>query len=122
MLYSRAAFAPNGTGKAVLILTALESLLLKDDREPITQNLADRIAWVVGRDSEERMRVAANVREIYGLRSGYVHHGKQSPGQRAAVVQFLDIASAFFASVLQLTERFDSATEFVQSLDNQKYG
>lgn len=67
------------------LVTALESLLVSkaDISNPfstwsgITQQLADRCAFLLGHDLESTLEVAARVKTLYGVRSGIVHSGKE---------------------------------------------
>jgi len=53
-LYSEATRAKEFSSKLIYILSALESIFLKNENEPIQQNLAERIAILVGRDLDEK--------------------------------------------------------------------
>jgi hypothetical protein len=67
------------------LATALEILLVSkaDISNPfsswsgITQQLADRCAFLLGHDLESTLKVAAQIKTLYGVRSGIVHSGKE---------------------------------------------
>ncbi|WLT38116.1 hypothetical protein NON20_21645 [Synechocystis sp. B12] len=46
-LYSKASFTNEPVEKIVYVLSALESILLKDNNEPIQQNLGERLAFLL---------------------------------------------------------------------------
>ena len=49
LLYSKASLCTEPADKLLYVLTSLESLLLKNETEPIQQNMADRIAFVLAK-------------------------------------------------------------------------
>lgn len=67
------------------LATALEILLVNkaDVSNPfstwsgITQQLADRCAFLEGHDLPSTMKVVSDVKRLYGVRSGIVHSGKE---------------------------------------------
>ena len=54
--------------KLVYILASLESILLKNDSEPIQKNLGERMAFLIGPTVEARKTIIANVVETYARR------------------------------------------------------
>lgn len=75
MLYSRNSLERLPTGKLIYILSALESILLKNNNEGIEQNLGERMAFIIAKSVPDRRAVIANIKEIYHLRSQFLHHG-----------------------------------------------
>jgi hypothetical protein len=60
LTYSRGMTFPDISDRLVYLLSALESLFLKDTSEIIQQNLTERIAFVTVIEVDDRMRVVAN--------------------------------------------------------------
>ncbi len=77
-LYSKAAFTSDPMEKLVHMLSALESTLLRNESEPIQQNLAERIAIFTAQELSDRKNIIKNIKYVYGLRSRYLHHGHSS--------------------------------------------
>ncbi|MBP7069597.1 MAG: hypothetical protein KBA97_00830 [Methanothrix sp.] len=75
-IYSRSPLARDAIDKLIYILVAIESILLKDDNEPIQQNISRRMAYMIGNTVKERKVVIENVIKIYKLRSSFIHHGQ----------------------------------------------
>jgi hypothetical protein len=75
-LYSKSSLAKNVADKLVYILVALESLFLKDSSEAIMDNISERMAFFAGSTVAERKAIIGNVKKTYGLRSSYIHHGR----------------------------------------------
>jgi hypothetical protein len=76
LMFSKSCGTRDYNDKLVFALVALESALLRDSTESITQNVADRLATVVGRTLEERKEVRRCIKEAYRSRSKYLHHAK----------------------------------------------
>ena len=58
------------------LMVALESILLFDENEPITNNIAERTAFLLANCFNGRKKVKRIIKELYTKRSGIVHHGK----------------------------------------------
>src|ERR1019366_1246436 len=61
LLYSRNSVASETTDKLVFIVVSLESMLLKDGNEPISKNIGERLAFLIGSSVEERRAIVRNV-------------------------------------------------------------
>jgi hypothetical protein len=61
--------------RLVKLTVALESLLILDEREPISSNLADRTALLLAKKYPERKAIFEFVKRMYRKRSDVVHHG-----------------------------------------------
>ncbi len=119
LLYSRNSVAVEPSDKLVYILVALESILLRNDTEPITKSLGERMAFLIGKDIESRKAILANVAEAYRLRSAFVHHGNS--------VSDVDILSIFmlnawtcFHNLLFHRDYLDSKDQLIASLEERK--
>ena len=63
--------------EAPLYFSRAESILLLTESEAITQNIGERLAFLVGSDADSRLRVKKVVAEAYAVRSSFVHHGER---------------------------------------------
>lgn len=61
---------------AIDLRTALEALLLPDDKQEITFKVSLFGAWMLGRDYEERKRAFYRLKKAYALGSQAVHSGR----------------------------------------------
>ena len=59
----------------VKLVMALESLLILNGEEPISNTLAERVAFLLGRDYEQRLELKSFLKQMYDLRSKVVHRG-----------------------------------------------
>lgn len=73
----RAALTPDLRERLVWYCAGLESLLLRDDSEPILHNLAERLAILCYDTIEHRSGAIKDVKAAYTLRSRFVHHGHE---------------------------------------------
>ena len=119
LLYSRSALFDNATDKLVYILVALESIMLRNSNEPIQQNLSERIAFLIGRTVAQRKEIIQTIKNIYALRSSFIHHG--------ASISDYDMLGKFMLyawhSVIQLivaTDNFKTKDDFINMLDERK--
>jgi len=118
-LYSKAAFTDNALEKLVYVLSALESTLLKSSSEPIQQNLAERLAICIKPDLERRKQVIKTLREVYSIRSNYLHHGNSSE-ERDQIKKFLMNAWEFFIVLISNSKTFKTRADFLTYLDDLK--
>lgn len=64
--------------KFLKLMIALESILLFDENEPITNNVAERVAFILESKFDGRKSIKSIIQRLYKLRSGIVHHGKSN--------------------------------------------
>lgn len=120
-LYSKAAFTSDPLEKLVHMLSALESTLLRDENEPIQQNLAERIAVFTSQELSERKAIIKNIKYVYGLRSKYLHHGHQSSDLDELSTFFLRVW-LFYVQLVANARKFKSKAEFLDAIDDHKLG
>jgi hypothetical protein len=118
-IYSRAAFTADPLDKLVYILSALETLFLKNTNEGIQQNLGERMAILIGSSLEARKEVIKTVRSVYSIRSRFLHHGKQTE-QIDTISSFLRYARMAFRSVLLNIPNFQNKEAFLSAIDDEK--
>lgn len=121
-LYSQSALRSAPTEKLLAILIALESLLLRNQSEPITENIAVRLAFAVGETLEERKRIVEIVRAVYAMRSAYVHHLRQIKELEdlEKLREFMGYAWTFFLTVGTQASSYRERTDYLNSLDERK--
>lgn len=121
-LYSRNSLAKEVTDKLVYILVALESVLLRDSSEPITQNIGDRIAYLISAP-EKRKDVVQNVKYIYKLRSDYIHHGENISYDDYEMIKiFMRNCWHVTQFLIHNIYKFKTKKEFMDYIDKIKYG
>jgi hypothetical protein len=72
LTHSRNSVAIEPADKLLYVLVALESMLLRNDNEPLGKNVGERLAFLVGDSLETRKEVLANAVEVVS-RQNIVH-------------------------------------------------
>lgn len=121
LTYSRGLTFPDISDRLVYSLSALEGLFLKDASEPIQQNLAERLAFSAYADTNDRIKVVANCKKIYGARSQYIHHGRNAALPPEELDYFFLNAWAGLQSALRHAFKFKTSNEFFAAIDRLKF-
>lgn len=119
LLYSRNSTAPETSDKLVFVLVSLESMLLRDSTEPITKNIGERVAFLIGTSIEERKRVIQNVDDAYGIRSKFISHGN-SVEDSELIEQFFAHAWQCFYAMLGHIGSVDTKAALIEALERCK--
>ncbi|MGL1890000.1 MAG: HEPN domain-containing protein [Spirochaetaceae bacterium] len=120
-IYSKHTIQKEIYDKLLYVLVSLESLIIKNETEPLTQNISERIAFIVGNTADERVKIVKLIKKIYGLRSRYVHHGKQPIDQMEVLDEFLHVVWVFYTILVQNINRFETINDFLEVIENKKY-
>jgi hypothetical protein len=118
-LYAKAALTDDPIEKIVYVLASLESILLANETEVIGRNLSERLAMFIGRDLQVRKLIIKHVRDIYGIRSRYLHHGRPIE-ELESIRIFLWDAWLFQHQLIANADRFSTKQQFVNTLDDMK--
>lgn len=119
LIYSKSAFTADPIEKVIYILSSLESMLLKNESEPIQQNLAERMAIFTAKELAKRKEIIANIKAIYSVRSRYLHHG-HIRSELDTIREFLMTAWVFYVQLLGNVHPFSTRLEFVTAIDDAK--
>lgn len=119
LLYSKSAFTSAPVEKLVYILSSLESILLKNETEPIQQNLAERLAVFTAQGLDKRKQIIKTVKSVYGLRSRYLHHG-HTHAELELMSEFMLCVWHFFMQMMANIGRFSTKDNFVCAIDDHK--
>jgi len=118
--YSRSALRPELSERLLYTVVALETLLLRDSSESIQQNIAERVAFIAANDAARRKQIVRDVKDAYGLRSAFVHHGA-TVEEMETVVRFARHVWDFFMRLIRNRERFSSKDDLFALVDALKY-
>lgn len=121
LIYSRNTLRRELFDKILYILVALESFLLKNDSEPIQQNVGDRMAFTIGKSPDERRKIVQTLKDIYSIRSRFIHHGAQSFEDTELIQRFMNYAWLTFCSLVQNSHIFKTKDECIFALEHIKY-
>ena len=120
-IYSKHTLRRNPFDKLLYILIALESILLRNETEPVQQNLAERIAFAIEKTIDERKKIVKTIKKIYSIRSKFVHHGNQTIDEIEELNKFLNIAWRMFVFLTQNISSFKTKDEFITALEDLKF-
>ena len=118
-LYSKSAFTADPVEKIVYMLASLESIMLKNENEPIQQNLAERVAVFTAQELEARKSIIKTIKSAYGIRSQYLHHGHIS-SELKLISDFMIQVRMFFINLLANVDLFRTQEQFVNAIDDHK--
>jgi hypothetical protein len=120
-LHSRHSVAAETLHKIVLVASAIESLLLRDTREPIQKNLGERMAFITGNSLDERKGVVTNVEEFYRIRSAFFHHGQSVSPMDAEIVDkfFFNVWFCLGRLLLQV-DQYETKDKLLAVLEERK--
>ena len=119
LMYSRGAREKDFAGKIVYTLAAIENILLRNESEPIQQNVGERMAFINAKTAEERREILRTFKTVYGLRSKFVHHG-HSVEERETVWQFLVQAWVLFTKLARWSTRLETKEKLIDHLEMMK--
>jgi len=120
LLYTRSTMIREPADKLVFIFSALESILLKNENEPIQTHIADRLAFVLGLSTDERKKIARLVRTCYGFRSQFIHHGRTLEDFEV-LAEFMMYAWNFFIRLTRYAHQYTTRSDFLEAIETRKY-
>lgn len=118
-IYSRSSLAIDVEDKLIYILAAIESILLKNDNESIQQNIGERMAILIEKTAEKRKMVIKNVKEVYAVRSRFIHHG-QTIDEIESITTFMFNSYRFFQILIIDINKFENKSEFIEKIEEIK--
>jgi hypothetical protein len=102
------------------VVTALESLLIKDSGESILQNLRERLAVMMAPDVPARLAAMDRISRVYDIRSKFVHTAL--PVQDLAVLsEFIQEAWVTMFFLLNNYDKWSSKVEFLRFVDSFQF-
>jgi len=118
-LYSKVSLVRDFSDKLVYIFASLESLFLKNESEPIQQNLGERIATLVGNGLKEKKAIIQSVKKVYKARSAFVHHAQQLEDTEA-LREFMIYAWTAMLAAVKKRDLFNKKEDFLEAIDDRK--
>jgi len=99
-------------------LVAVESLLMRNDNEPIQSKLGPRVALLTKPGLEGRKQAIHDLADGYRLRSAFVHHGVR-PDDVQIANRLLQLCWDAVSSVMYATRKFNSKDALLNHLDDE---
>ena len=113
--------ADNFVEKIIYVLVAIESILLKDENEPIQKNIGERMAFLIENKPRERKNIINNIIEVYKIRSAFIHHGKTIEDDEI-ISTFLKNSYVFFTILIQYIDKFDNKYKLIEKIEDIRLG
>jgi hypothetical protein len=120
LIYTKNNIAREPADKLLAILVSLETLLLRNDSEPIQQNLGDRMAFMLGVTTDERITISRMVKDVYAIRSQFIHHGEDL-NDLELLQKFMQYSWILFLRLLRSHSQFNDRQTLLDALDRRKY-
>ena len=118
-LYGMAIEATRPEIRFSLLTNALEGLLMTEsDKESVTTRLAEKMALILESAREPRLTLFKRVKELYGLRSDFVHQSKDYKG--ITTEQVRELNEIFTSTLHRLLQLADQGYEGVQKRQGVK--
>jgi hypothetical protein len=118
-LFSQSSLEAQSGRRLLTAVGALESLFLRNSTEPIQDNLATRMAYVVTDDVDERVRIVEVVKRAYSLRSRVVHHGA-SLEDLETMGEFLFYAARSVFAVVACHGQYETKDAYLAHIDRRR--
>ncbi len=115
--YAHGVASPAPQDRLLHALVAVESLLIRDQNEPVQGKLGQRMALLTASDLASRKQAVKRLQAGYGLRSAFVHHGIK-PGDIKQANEVLLLCWETLNAVALNTQRFNSRQALLDSLDD----
>jgi len=109
--------------KFVLIMNALEGLLLsKNDINYLGKKLSEKVAFLIGKDKDERLPTYRTMKEMYNKRSNFTHQKKRmNEKDKITESDLLHLSNAFMRTVTKLLElEKDGIIQTIEGDKNEK--
>jgi hypothetical protein len=94
-----------GSDKVIKFSIALECLILYKDETSKSLALAERCAYILGINSEERRKIQEKVKDLYDLRSRIVHDGENSINDKD-IDELRELATKCLFKILEIKDKY----------------
>jgi hypothetical protein len=120
-LYSSGLLLHNLSSRIIYTFTAIESLLLRNQTESIQDSVSRRIAFLISKEKKERQEIAKNFKEVYSMRSKFIHHAEQiTHDEFSTLTKFIFNVWSFLLIALH-SANFKTKDEFIDSIEDKIY-
>ena len=117
-LFAKALYQNNLNQRIVELFTQLESLVLSDSNEPILNSLTKYISKLVTKNVEERKSIILLIKEMYSIRSSYVHHAKQREINIHNLAKFQFCNHKLITKLIELSGSHNTKDTILKEIDD----
>jgi hypothetical protein len=118
--YSRATLVAGPADKLLYIFAALESVLLRNETEPVVSSISERFAFLAPGSVDDRIATARLVRDVYRLRSRYVHHAMKVDDYDL-VARFVQLSLDVFLALVRARHHYRDVSGTHDALERRKF-
>lgn len=109
--------------KYLKLFTALESILIFEDHEPITLNISERAAMLLGVNYKERKDIKSILKYLYSVRSKIVHQGYSFVSKHdIAFLTNVAVRVIFGLLILSKKYKFRQKNDIIEYFEKLKLG
>jgi hypothetical protein len=119
LLYSNCTVSNRASDKLTFVFSSLESVFIQNNTESIQTNLSERIAFAIENSAERRKATIVAIKEAYGLRSRFLHHGASIDNMEQAEKLFA-IAWRAIIWLAAHVAQFKTVDSMLQELERRK--
>jgi hypothetical protein len=101
------------------LTTCLEVFFTSEGGDPISNSIAEGVAFTLGKELAERKRLKRRVKKLYGLRSK-VSHGGHSSILARDIIDLKSIAMSLLVKMVEWSKDFSSQKDLVNWIEEQK--
>ncbi len=122
-LYSKASLAKEISDRLIYTLVALETVFVKNQTEPLQDNISLRMAFMHPVGIEQRKEIITNIKDTYALRSSFIHHGKKVDIKDEQILKkFMWNTWISIQGLIPLAAKGITKEQFFEKLENRRIG
>ncbi|MBL8087467.1 MAG: hypothetical protein JNM85_05260 [Chthonomonas sp.] len=118
--FSKSSLQKSPEDRLLYVFRSLDSFLLQNKTESIQQSIAERIAFTISDNGEDRRAISKTIVKAYGLRSDVVHHD-QKIEELELLVEFLQVAWRFFVLLIGTRGKYKTRKDFFDTIEKLKF-
>jgi len=104
------------------LFTILESLLLINEDSPIIDTVSKYSSKLITKDKETRKTIIKTLKDMYKVRSSWVHHAKEREFQLTELASLQKIVHALLLSLIAKTKTHKMKKELLEEIDDAILG
>ena len=117
VIYFKSLYTDSSSEKLIFMIVSIEAFFIRNENEPITDNISRRLAYFIENDSLSRKNTIGIIKTAYSLRSKYMHHGKTVEDLNN-VKEFMLIVKTFFIMIVSQKSKWKTTDQFLDYLED----
>lgn len=120
VLFARSSGRTDLSDRVLDAVTALESIAPANARGTIKITLIEILAFTIGKDAEDRLRIKTLINKIYRMRSEIVHNGNEVVDTRL-LANYLKVLRLYLITMLTLHQSYESKGKYMEAIERKKF-